>query len=136
MLCDRLVCGLNTLSAGASQRTVVLVLPREGTMTTGPQTFSSGEGGFSLTTAHCPMHSCAVGGHVLWQPTTRDGIVCDTFNGIDRMTSIPSGFGSGKNERYLVSILWNAPLAGRICNSWATESLMIALVGYTRYCGK
>ena len=62
------------------------------------------------------------------------GIVGDTFNGIDSLTSILSSIGSRKNERYLVSILLNAPLAGRICNSWATESLMTALVGYTRYC--
>ncbi|KAJ8384465.1 hypothetical protein AAFF_G00204860 [Aldrovandia affinis] len=39
-------------SAGATQRTVVLVLLREDTMTTGPQTLSNGEEGFSLTTAH------------------------------------------------------------------------------------
>ena len=50
-------------SPGAKQRAVKLVLPREDTMTTGPQTLTPAEEGPSPTTAHCPMHSCVVRGH-------------------------------------------------------------------------
>ena len=45
------------------------------------------------------------------------GTEVDTFTGTDRMTSVLPGISSLKNERYLVSILLNAPLAGRVRNS-------------------
>ena len=50
------------------------------------------------------------------------GTEIDTFTGTDRMTSVVPGISSLKNERYLLSILLNAP--------WPVATVTVRLTGY------